>query len=155
MKTTQPILSGVNRLKAPCFTRKRKSKVAWKPHRLEFKGSAVPNVDLTTHWTSVISLCSPDKLPLSTAVNGVKSAPVEVTELTLTLPRAKLLQQLSNTFCMSSSETAAVSGGNGTNGFKSQLPCTRICFACTSNAPHSVGGSRLSWPKTSAGNTLQ
>lgn len=128
-------------------------KVAWKPYRCEFESSAVPHVGLTTCWTSVISLCSPDKLSLSAAVNGVKSAPV--TELTLHLPRAKLLQQLSNTIRMSSSETAALSRGNGTNGFKSQLPRTRMCFACTSDAPHSVGGSRLSWPKTSAGNTLQ
>lgn len=46
--------------------------------------------DLATRWASAISLYSPDKLPLSTAVSRVKHAPVEVTEVTLNFLRAKL-----------------------------------------------------------------
>lgn len=84
-------------------------------------------------------------------------APVEVTEVTVNLLRAKLrCSSLVTPFRTSSSETAALRG----QWYKwvqtfSQLPCTRMCFACTRDAPNRAGASRLSWPKTSAGNTLQ
>lgn len=79
-------------------------------------------MDLATRWASAISLYSPDKLPLSAAVSRVRSAPVEVTEVTLNLLRAKLCcSSLVMPFCTSSSEIAAVSGGNGPKGFRSFL----------------------------------